>query len=297
MEGFQNPFRRLAPISSDGPSAISSSDYQESRFNATASFDAYKRPTMVRSPRGNTTVVTMAPETLSASQFLRQKYGDFSGAVDVVPSVIRKAPPQTQIMGLDSITVGDLKLLQDVIDMELLRLANTRSVATAVTVRKGQLEFLAENVANVLGAVEREEVKIEEVAIFPANARVFLKTFRTSESLPELFDPEGNSPASIGLFPSVETPSLSPPSIPNTPTSQQNQLPWFFQNIQKLKWSIEADYLVEQAKQKEMKRDVKEMEERIMGYSYTDTPMPEGYRKLFLAKIRSIEKELIRSPE
>jgi hypothetical protein len=257
-------------------------------------------PTIVQSPRGTYDAAVEAPTVLTASQYLRQKYGDFSGAT-MIASPPAPAPIQTHIMGKDALTVGDLKLLQNAIDMELLRLSNLRTVSTNVTIRKSQLEFLGDQVGNVLGAVEREEVKVEEVAIFPANARMFLKMFRVSETLPELFDPEGKSPASIGL---VKAPTAAtPPFLPGAPTSVppepkgRDLIPWVFENIQKLKWSIEADYLAEQAKQREMKRNLNNMEERILSYSYTDTPMPHGYQKLFLEKIRGIEKELNHIPE
>lgn len=300
LEGYQNPFRSRggnAPTASTGLS-MDASAYQTARLAPGISFDSYKRPTAIRSPRGD--YVASAPATISASEYLRKKYGDFAGATEIAPPPA-KAPSQTAIMGTNALTVGDLKLLQNAIDMELIRLQNIRSVSVFVTIKISQLQVLAENVADVKGRVERGEIETEDVAIFPATARQFLKTFRTSETLPELFDPNGNSPASMAPAPTLApstVPSAAPSAPPVSGTSKSPDfLQWLYENIQRLKWSLDADYHVEAAKQREMTHTLNEMETRILGYSYTDTPMPEGYQKMFLNRIRGLQKELNDTPE
>jgi translation elongation factor EF-Tu-like GTPase len=207
-------------------------------------------------------------------------------------------------MGTTALTVGDLKLLQNAIDLELIRLQNLRSVSALVTIKISQLQVLADNLADVKGRVDRGEINVESVAIFPATARQFLKTFRTSENIPELFDENGNSPASTApaptTFPGPSSAASTVPSsgaAPSSAATGPDFLQWFYENIQRLKWSLDADYHVEQVKQKEMSQSLNNMEKRILGYSYTDTPMPEGYQKMFLQRIRGLQKELNELPE
>ncbi len=245
----------------------------------------------------------LSPSTATASEYLRQKYGDFSGAVEVAPP-----PPvvqQTQIMGVDAITAGDLKLIQNAIDNELIRLQALRIVSEIVDLRKSQLTVLSENVADVLGRVERDEISADEVAIFPATARQFLKTFRSAQTLPELFDPEGRSPKSIGAVKSAGAPvaaapvaAVGAPAAAPVPTpTKEDFMKWLHDNIQSLKWYLEMDYDVEEVKQKEMRDTLDGMEKRVMSYSYLDTPMPASYQQLFINKIREIRNDLKGVPE
>jgi hypothetical protein len=312
MEGFQTEFRsynrfspsgtyRNAPSATLAPS-FDESDRQTMRLAPGASFDAYKRPTMIRTPRGDYDTSAGAPTTMSASEFLRKKYGDFSGATEIVPPPAA-APPQTQIMGKEALTEGDLRLLQNAVDIELIRLQNLRSASALVTIKIGQLQVVSENLADVVGRVGRKEIPVESVAIFPATARQFLKTFRMSENVPELFDPNGNSPASMSAAsaaaaPTSLAPALAPALAPTTtssaaPAAKPDFLHWLFENIQKLKWSMDADYRAEAAKQRQVSKSLKDMEQRILDYSYSDTPMPEGYEHMFLERIRGLQKEII----
>lgn len=252
------------------------------------SFDSYKRATPIRSPRGDDTT---APRVMSSSEYLRKKYGDFSGATEVVrpPAPVR----QTQIMGAAALTLGDLKLLQNAVDIEMIRLTNLRTDSALVKIRLGQLQGVAENLGDVVGRVDRGEIKAEEVAIFPGTARQFLKTFRTSENIPELFDPAGNSPKSEAAPGTTLAPAPAPTSATEEETKEgPDFLHWVYTTLQRLKWSVDAEYMVETAKQREMKDTLGDMEQRVLGYSYTDTPMPEGYQKMFLERIRGLQKEL-----
>jgi hypothetical protein len=308
LEGYQTYFRSRG---GDAPSAtnkesLKSSVYQTARLAPGVSFGSYKKPTPISTPRGDYDTSVGAPTAMTSSEYLRKKYGDFSGATEVAPP---PAPvqPQTTIMGTDAMTVGDLKMLRNTVDLEVIRLQNLRSASPLITIKLGQLQVLADNLADVTGRVERGEIKVEDVAIFPVTARQFLKTFRTSENVPELFDINGNSPASIA--PSVAptaaptaAPTVAPtvaqaPSLATAPTKSPHFLQWLYENIQRLKWSLEADYSVEAAKQRELKGSLEDMEKRILGYSYTDTPMPEGYQKMFLERIRGVQEELNSVPE
>ncbi len=301
LEGFQTFYRSRngdAPTASRAPS-LDESEYQKRRLAPGVSFDTYKRATPVRTPRGDYDTSPAAPTAVSASEYLRKKYGDFSGATTIA-APLPPAPAQTQILGTDALTVGDLKLLQTSVDLELLRLQNMRSTSVLITIKQSQLDALSTNLADVLGRVGRGEIKVEQVSIFPATARQFLKTFRTSENLPELFDMNGNSPASVAALAPAPAPAPAPSTSGPTAapaTSSKNFLQWLYENIQALKWSLEANYRVEEAKQREMSDSLNSMEKRILGYSYGDTPMPEGYQKMFLERIRGLQKELNEVPE
>jgi hypothetical protein len=161
----------------------------------------------------------------------------------------------------------------------------------------------------VLGRVERDEISADEVAIFPATARQFLKTFRSAQTLPELFDPEGRSPKSVGAVKSAAAPvaaapvaapvaAVGAPAVAPVPTpTKEDFMKWLHDNIQSLKWYLEMDYDVEEVKQKEMRDTLDGMEKRVMSYSYLDTPMPASYQQLFINKIREIRNDLKGVPE
>lgn len=303
VEGFEASYASATgdgDVSGDG--AMSVSDYQKQILQRTGtSFRDYKRPTMIRQPRGDYDVA--AAPTQSSSEYLRSKYGTFAGAT-VIDMGREKPEPQTRIEGVTVLTVGDLKLLQNSVDLELLRLQNLRSDALAITIRKGQLDALATALADLVGRVERKETRLEDVPIFPATAKQFLRTFRISETLPELLDPNGNTPAKETAL-SAPPPSKAPAPSPTPPSttsetskdSSSDFLQWVYENIQSLKMGMEAEYKIEEAKEKEMKSTLDTMERRILAYSYKDTPMPEGYQALFLEKIRGIQSELNRIPE
>jgi hypothetical protein len=286
-----------APTASQG-TPLAASDYQRTRLGPGISFDTYKRPTEIRKPRGEYDTDKLAPTALSASDYLRKKYGDFSGATEVVPKAA-PLPPQTTIMGTEAITVGDLKILQNAVDSELLRLQSLRTVDIRKEIKQAQLDALGDNLSDVTGRVERGEIKVEDVAIFPATARQFLKTFRVSENLPELFDPNGNSPASMKPAPAAATATATATNATtaaataaSAPSTGPNFLQWLYKTVQTAKWSLDANYEVEQAKEREMRETLGDMEKRILAYSYGDTPMPVGYQDLFLQKINELQKEL-----
>lgn len=308
IEGFgNNPFSSLygdAPTVSKGASAVSASAYQKARLREMGTgFGAYKRPTSIRTPRGS--YDEMAPSTMSSSDYLRKKFGSFAGATEIGPPP-PAAVAQVEIMGKTAITEGDLKLLQNEVDREILRLANLRIDALPIQLKRSQLETVANNLADVLGRVGRGEIGVEDVAIFPNVAKTFLRTFRTLETVPTLFDPNGRSPRSMGLVPvaslapAVASPAVASPAVASPAPVQSNQdlLQWLYENIQSLKWSLEANYDVEEVKHREMQKDLADMERRILFHSSGgNTPMPDGYSALFLRRIRELQAELNPAPE
>ncbi len=282
---------------------MSASQYEADRLRRMGtSFDQYKRPTQIRAPRNDYDTSVAAPTAVSSSEYLRKRYGTFAGATEIGPPPV--AVPQVEIMGKKALTVGDLKLLRNAVDRELLRVVNLRVASATLRLKQSQLEALADNLADVTGRVERGEIRVENVAIFPAVAKTFLRTLTTSENVPDLFDPEGRSPSSLGLTgspapaPAAPAPATIATKAAVEPTSSGQELvQWMYENIQNLKWELEANYDIEAAKHREMQDTLDTMESRVLAYSYGDSPMPSSYRSLFLSKIRELQAELKPTPE
>jgi hypothetical protein len=268
-------------------SAQKSSAYQSNRYlTDTRNFNTYKHPTIVSKPKAEYDEVSKP--TTSASDYMRNKYGDFSGATTIVPP----PPPkeiQTVIVGKDRITQEDLELLTTAMDQELLVMQNTRSVSMIQQAKQSQLDLLVTDVYDLLGKVKRGELNIQQVPIRPDVARNFLQTFRTTEMLPPLIEPEG-------LLPILSAPAPAPSAAPSPSASESGTATDFrqalFSAIQNLRWIVHADYNSAIQYPKQVLKRLNDMEKRILEHASSDTPLPEAYQKAFETQIHAIEASM-----
>jgi hypothetical protein len=82
------------------------------------------------------------------------------------------------------ITLKELQNLVKRIDEEHLRLANLRSTSATLVARQSQLEKLAADIRELIGAVERKEMKLEDNGFICSTAdKVFVKMSKPTSSL------------------------------------------------------------------------------------------------------------------
>ncbi len=172
----------------------------------------------------------------------------------------RKEMTTPQIMGVDTVTLGDLETLVAAIDAERMRLESMR--VPAMRERIMELVYLSNTVADYMGKVKRGDMSVEQVPIQPASARMFLKMFQTSETIPHLID-------------EAAAPAPAPAPAPIT----------LFDVLQRIKWDIETNQHVSVASNIRSRLDA--MERRIVSYSTSETPMPDA--DAFLAELGGIQ--------
>jgi hypothetical protein len=270
-------------------SAPKSSVYQSNRYlSDTRNFNSYKKPTMVSNRQSE--YDTLSQPTTSASDYLRKKYGDFSSATTIAPPPAPKEP-QTTIQGKERLTQGDLELLAAAMDQELLVMQNTRSASMIQQAKQAQLDLLVTDVYDLLGKVKRGELNIQQVPIRPDVARNFLQTFRKTDLLPTLLEPDG-------LLPILSAPSPTPNAAPSAAPSAASEgtspdlTQALFSAIQNLRWIVHADYDSAIQYPKQVLKRLGDMEKRILEHASSDTPLPEAYQKAFETQIHAIEASM-----
>jgi len=193
-------------------------------------------------------------------------------ALDIKPTVVA-APPGV-------ITLNELQELHGRVKQEVLRLANLRSSSPTLTNRLAHLESLAADVSNMITAVERGQLKIEEVPIKPDAAQAFLKQLpNTGAALPSLIAPQGKT----------EPKMLAPPSdsvLPSNPALQQ-----LLQNAQYLKWSVQLnlEFNPELAQKGKLMERLEKMEKRLTHLAISETPLPKEMYDMYKQELKTIQ--------
>jgi hypothetical protein len=292
LEGFgNNAFSSKfgdTPIISDGPSAAVESVYKASKLPA--SFDAYKKATPIR----RSVADTLAPSAISASEYMRRKYGDFSSAVEIG---FTKPDSRDVIVGTKTLTKEDLKVLRSAVDKELLRLERSRSVSLPLKAKENQLALMSSDLDGLLGKLERNEITLEQVPIDPQVARKFLSMFRSTELLPVLFDPDGPKPRSAPPSVAVQPASIRGPLLVGSPTPSKTvelTTQELFDLIQRLKWEISMDFSPESALDQTTLNRIQSMEKRILDSATSEYPIPIDLRRQFLNEIQIIRNRITR---
>jgi glutamate synthase domain-containing protein 3 len=221
----------------------------------------------------------------TADQAMQKKFGGFMGAETVVVSPTQGEGKAVGIVGVDALTLDDLGVLKRAVDMEMLRLANLRSDSQQKREKVLALQTVRNYLAGYIDKVGRGEMTVEQIPIFPPNARVFLKVMPYSDTVPDLIDPNGNTPAKMRA-------ALAPapaPTVEPLPPALEEIKQGIFGLIKDLQWRVAADYQVEQNTHKRIVERLGEMERRVMNYSVMDTPMPEGYEKMFIEELHQLQ--------
>lgn len=193
-------------------------------------------------------------------------------ALDVKPTVVAGRP------GL--ITLKELHELRERVQQETIRLANLRSSSPTLTNRLSHLEALSADLGDIITAVERGQMKIEDVPIKPDDAQAFLKQLpNTSVALPSLITPRGKT----------EKKMLAPPSNPvrsSNPALQQ-----LLQNAQYLKWNVQLnlEFNPELAQKGKMVDRLEDMEKRLTNLAISETPLPKEMYDIYKQELKTIQ--------
>jgi hypothetical protein len=177
------------------------------------------------------------------------------------------------------ITLKELNTLVSRIDEEHLRLANLRSSSATLLTRQTQLEKLAADIRELIGAVERKEMKLEDVPIQPSSAEAFLKQFEgTNTPIPPLIEPRAT--IANGLQAHI-TPS--PSAGINT-----EALHGLLENAKFLKWNLQVklEYDPKLAARDNVLKRLEQMERRLTSLAMSETPIPKEMYDIFVKELQ-----------
>jgi hypothetical protein len=178
------------------------------------------------------------------------------------------------------ITLKELQTLVARIDEEQLRLANLRSTSATLLARQTQLEKLAADIRELIGAVERKEMKLEDVPISPATAEAFLKQMKGDKSLPPLIEPRAK--IADGLQAHV---SPTP-----TPGMDVKALHGLLDSAKYLKWNLEVklEYDPKLAMRDNLVQRLEAVERRLSALAVSETPISKEMYELFMKELQVI---------
>ena len=178
------------------------------------------------------------------------------------------------------ITLKELQNLVARIDEEHLRLANLRSTSATLLARQTQLEKLTADLRELIGAVERKEMKLEDVPISPATAEAFLKQMKGDKSLPPLIEPRAK--IADGLQAHV-TPTP-------TPGMDVKALHGLLDSAKYLKWNLEVklEYDPKLAMRDNLVQRLEAVERRLSSLAVSETPISKEMYEVFMKELQTI---------
>lgn len=178
------------------------------------------------------------------------------------------------------ITLKELQTLVARIDEEHLRLANLRSTSATLQARQTQLEKLAADIRELIGAVERKEMKLEDVPISPATAEAFLKQMKGDKSLPPLIEPRAK--IADGLQAHI-TPTP-------TPGMDVKALHGLLDSAKYLKWNLEVklEYDPKLALRDNLVKRLEAVERRLSALAVSETPISKEMYEVFMKELQTI---------
>lgn len=188
------------------------------------------------------------------------------------------------------ITLKELKTLVSRIEEEQLRLANLRSSSATLLARQTQLEKLAADIRELIGAVERNEMKLEDVPIQPSSAEAFLKQFKgTNTPIPALIEPRATIANGIQAH-------VTPSAVPEFNTEALHGL---LENTKYLKWKLDVklEYDPNLAVRDSVVKRLEQMERRLTALAMSETPIPKDMYNLFVKELQTLNTLLVKNTE
>jgi hypothetical protein len=192
--------------------------------------------------------------------------------LDVTPTIVAGRP------GL--ITIKELNDLHARIQQELVRIANLRSSSPTLTNRLSHLEKLTADLGDIITAVERGRMKLEDVPIKPDDAQAFLKQLpNVGVALPSLIAPEGKTDKKM-MAPPVDSMLASNPALQH-----------LIQNAQYLKWNVQLnlEFNPEIAQKGKLIDRLEEMEKRLTNLAISETPIPKELYDMYRQEMKTIQ--------
>lgn len=196
-----------------------------------------------------------------------------------------RAPPSyesTVVAGTPgTISLKELQHLVSRIDAEHLRLSNLRSSSATLLARKTQLEKLAADIRELIGAVERKEMKLEDIPISSSSAEAFLKQMDANAShLPPLIEPRAKIADGIQAH-------VTP--VPK-PGIDVNALHGLLENTKHLKWNLEVklEYDPQYAARDNIMKRVEAIEQRLSALAISETPISKEMYNMFMKELQTM---------
>jgi hypothetical protein len=250
--------------------------------------------------------IEMAPEYLNelkASQamsaeegeHLKKTYQELNAVLKSAAVQDQQQEPQAQGLEQQSyestvvagtpgvITLKELQTLVQRIDGEHLRLANLRSTSATLVARQSQLEKLAADIRELIGAVERKEMKLEDVPISPSTGEAFLKHLQENKSLPSL-PPliEPRAKIADGLQAHVAPSSGGGMDV--------KALHGLLESAKYLKWELEVklEYDPKLAARDNLVKRLESIERRLSALAVSETPISKEMYEIFMKELQVV---------
>ena len=181
------------------------------------------------------------------------------------------------------ITMAQLKNLQSRLQAEIKKLNSLRSKSATLIARKNQLEKMLADLNDIISAVERKAMKLEEVPITPESAEAFLKAMGAGKALTELMVPKGKTPDIIKASPSIA-------GVPKVPGDVQALL----EAAKYMKWEMEVklSYDPRVAMQDKMIQKLGEIESKLTAIAISETPISKTTHDSFMRQLDTIRAVL-----
>jgi hypothetical protein len=178
------------------------------------------------------------------------------------------------------ITLKEMQTLVQRIDEEQLRLANLRSTSATLLARQTQLEKLAADIRDLIGAVERKEMKLEDVPINPTTAAAFLKQIKDDKSLLPLIEPRAKLADGLQAH-------VAPTPIPGM---DANALYGLLDSAKYLKWNLEVklEYDPKLAARDNLVKRMEAIERRLSALAVSETPISKEMYTMFMKELQTI---------
>ena len=187
------------------------------------------------------------------------------------------------------ITLPELIQLKERIDTEVRRLTNLRSTAATVNARRDQLEKLSADLGDMISAIKRNQLKLENVPITPESAAAFLKSLQTQQPLEPLVNPEGTMSEQMNT--SVSPYGSTGPSVVGGNQNVQSLL----EQAKYLKWEVKVklEYDPKLAAQDRIVSRLEAMESRLTNLAVSETPIPKEMYQIYLQELQTLQVALL----
>jgi hypothetical protein len=214
----------------------------------------------------------------SAGTMIQTPIKEPSGTKDAEYAKLVEAEPMPTVVAgpVGVISLQTLEQLLVRVKAEGLRLSNLRSTAATTQSRIAHLEKLAADLGDIITAVKRKTMKLEDVPITPDAAQRFLKELQSNTGpIPPLIVPKGVSPASIKASPTIS-------QFGGTPLDNA-MVQKMLEEARNLKWSLDVrlEYDPHMKQREAMLSQIEKITKNLTLMSVSDKGMtPQMYNKL-----------------
>ncbi len=187
------------------------------------------------------------------------------------------------------ITLPELIHLKERIDAEVKRLTNLRSSSATVKARTDQLAKLSADLGDMISAIKRNQMKLEEVPITPESAAAFLKSLQNpKKALKPLVKPKGSMPKQIKA--GVNPHASKVMGVNGDPNVQS-----LLEQAKYLKWNVEVklEYDPKLAAQDRLMSRLEAMEKRLTNLAVSETPIPKEMYQMYLQELQTLQASML----